>query len=604
MVQWKGVIPAGQVCDHPVIQLDVLPTALAAAGVQIDPAWNLDGVNLLPYLTGEKKGPPHAALYWRLGKRMAIRVGDWKLAKGGDRGAPYEEPGKATTEGAELYNLATDIGEKKNLADKEPEKVRQLAKAWNQWSGELAEPKWLPVRGSAKKAADVKDRQPQKQQQDAGKQPRKTNAPQPPAQPPTYADVKYGPYDRNVMDIWLAKSDQPTPVLVSIHGGGFSSGNKSIGPGLLRECLKSGISVVAITYRLSDEAKAPAQFLDAARAIQFVRSKAKPWNLDPTRIAATGASAGAGISLWLGFHDDLADPSNPDPVLRQSTRLICMAVYNGQTSYDPRFIRDLLPGTDTYKSVALAKLFDMDPNNLDNLPQEKYRLFEEVSALPHLTKDDAPALLVYGSTMDTPITSHNIGIHHPRFGKSLKEKMDALGVECQIATGIKRDSEEHTALTMDFITRHFGTTATAQSENGSQKTTKTPISADQVPDAVKQAFQIKFLTVELVEWNLKSDKTYEAEFTVKGTEITVLFDPTGKWLETESAIDPTKVPKVVNNAAAEQFKGYKVIETQSVERWNAQSLIYELHFEDAKEIVKAQFSGQGAILNKSAKAKP
>src|SRR5262245_53716998 len=180
---------------------------------------------------------------------------------------------------------------------------------------------------------------------------------------PTHADVKYGPHERNVMDVWLAPSDKPTPVLVSIHGGGFRGGNKSVSPDLLRRCLESGISVAAITYRLSDQAIAPAQFLDSARAIQFLRYKAKEWNLDPKRVAATGSSAGAGLSLWLGFHDDLADPKSDDPVLRQSTRLTCMSVFNGQTSYDPRFIRDLFPGTDTYKVAALAQLYDVDPNS-------------------------------------------------------------------------------------------------------------------------------------------------------------------------------------------------------------------------------------------------
>jgi len=274
--------------------------------------------------------------------------------------------------------------------------------------------------------------------------------------PPTHADVKYGPYSRNVMDVWLAKSDKPTPVMVSIHGGGFSSGNKAVSPDLLEECLKSGISVVASTYRLSGEAIAPAQFLDSARAIQFIRSKAKEWNLDPSRIAASGGSAGAGISLWLGFHDDLADPKNEDPVLRQSTRLTCMAVFNAQTSYDPRFIRDLFPGTDTYKIGALAMLFRMDPNDLDQLPKEKYRLFEECSPLTHLTKDDAPALLVYSSTVETPIRDQGTGIHHPRFGKALKEKMDALGVECRLHTGIPKGGPDHTRLTMDFVKRQFG----------------------------------------------------------------------------------------------------------------------------------------------------
>ncbi|MBW3598793.1 MAG: alpha/beta hydrolase [Planctomycetes bacterium] len=276
-----------------------------------------------------------------------------------------------------------------------------------------------------------------------------------PARTPTHADVKYGPHARNVMDVWLAKSERPAPLLVSIHGGGFRGGNKSVDPRLLAECLESGVSVAAITYRLSGEAIAPAQFLDSARAIQFLRHKAKEWNFDSERLAATGGSAGAGISLWLGFHNDLADPDNEDPVLRQSTRLSCMSVYNGQTSYDPRFIRELFPDTDTYKHPALAQLYGVDLDQLDSLPEEKYKLFEQVSALPHLTKDDAPAQLIYASQMDTPIRNQGIGIHHPRFGKVLKERMDDLGIECQVHTGVRRGSEEWTKLTLDFVKRHL-----------------------------------------------------------------------------------------------------------------------------------------------------
>src|SRR5262249_34910459 len=148
-------------------------------------------------------------------------------------------------------------------------------------------------------------------------------APQPnPARPaPTHQDVKYGPHERNILDFWQAESKEPTPVLVSIHGGGFVQGDKNVNPQLLKECLEAGISVAAINYRYSTQAIAPAPFRDGTRAIQFIRSKAKDWNLDPKRIAATGGSAGAGMSLWIGCHDDLADPKSDDPVLRQSTRL-------------------------------------------------------------------------------------------------------------------------------------------------------------------------------------------------------------------------------------------------------------------------------------------
>ena len=277
-----------------------------------------------------------------------------------------------------------------------------------------------------------------------------------PAEPPTHRDVKYGPYDRNIMDVWLAESDKPTPVLVSIHGGGFRAGNKGVKGDLLSQCLEAGISVVAITYRLSDEAIAPAQFLDSARAIQFIRHKAEEWNLDPTRMAATGGSAGAGISLWLGFHDDLADPGNEDPVLRESTRLTCMSVNGGQTSYDPRFIRDLFPGTDTFQHSALAQLFAVDLDRLDDLPDEKYDLFEEVSPINHLTKDDPPAQLSYGGSLDTQVTNQSIGIHHAKFGEVLKKKMDAFGIQCDVYAGPDVLGGGEKTSTIDFVKEAFG----------------------------------------------------------------------------------------------------------------------------------------------------
>lgn len=273
---------------------------------------------------------------------------------------------------------------------------------------------------------------------------------------PTHANVKYGPHERNVMDVWLAKSSRPTPVLVSIHGGGFRGGNKSVSAGLLRQCLDSGISVVAITYRFSSQAIAPAAFRDSARAVQYVRHMSEDWNIDVKRFAATGGSAGAGISLWLGFHDDLADPDNEDPILRQSTRLTCMMVTAGQSSYDPRFIRKLFPEFATYKHSALAQLFDVDLNNLDDLPEEKYKLFEEVSPIHHLTKDDVPALLSYGGSLDQEVTNVNIGIHHARFGEALKQEMDALGIRCEVHAGRQVLGGGKRTSQIEFLKQSFG----------------------------------------------------------------------------------------------------------------------------------------------------
>jgi acetyl esterase/lipase len=120
---------------------------------------------------------------------------------------------------------------------------------------------------------------------------------------PTHADVAYGPHERSKIDLYLAESTTPTPLVVYIHGGGFQANSKeSVSAQLLKACLDSGISVAATNYRLSPEYQFPTHYMDSARAIQFLRSKAKEYNLDPKRVAATGASAGGATSLWIAFH--------------------------------------------------------------------------------------------------------------------------------------------------------------------------------------------------------------------------------------------------------------------------------------------------------------
>jgi len=250
---------------------------------------------------------------------------------------------------------------------------------------------------------------------------------------PDYANVKYGSYERNVLDIWLADADVAAPLVIFFHGGGFSSGDKSsISPLLLKKCLDAGISVAAVNYRLSGQAPFPAQMLDSARAVQFLRSKAKEWNLDPKRFGATGGSAGAGISLWIGFHDDMANPKSDDPIERESTRLSCMATSNGQCSYDPRFFKEL------FKDIPLNdpniyKLYGITPSEIDTPKAQK--LFEEASPINCLTRDDPPVLMCYTMPNDPPRKGDPTGklIHHPLFGIKLKEKMDMLGIECLVS---------------------------------------------------------------------------------------------------------------------------------------------------------------------------
>jgi hypothetical protein len=152
----------------------------------------------------------------------------------------------------------------------------------------------------------------------------------------------------------------------------------------------------------------------------------------------------------------MADPKSDDPVLRQSTRLACVAVSDAQTSYDPRFIRKLFPGKDVYEIGPLQKLFGADLDKLDELPAEKYKLFEEVSPINHLTRDDPPVLLWYGRPMDAEVTDSGVGIHHPLFGKALKEKMDDLGIPCELYAGGQRVGGGTVRRPLDFLKEHLG----------------------------------------------------------------------------------------------------------------------------------------------------
>jgi arylsulfatase A-like enzyme len=155
---WKGTLPAGKRYDPPVIQLDLMPTFLAAAGVEVDPQWQLDGVNLLPYWTGRESRPPHEALYWRMGPQMAVRQGDWKLVRYDTAADPGQGPSPKTgggrTTGPKLYNLAQDIGESRDLSSQNRDKLAELEALWLKWNAPLAKPLWGAGSEAATKAAD------------------------------------------------------------------------------------------------------------------------------------------------------------------------------------------------------------------------------------------------------------------------------------------------------------------------------------------------------------------------------------------------------------------------------------------------------------------
>ena len=141
LISWPGRVKPG-VSDHPVNQLDLSATTLAAAGLEPKPEWKLDGVDLLPFVTGATKGTPHEALYWRFGQQMAIRMGDYKLVRYDSNADTLTGKGGQPVTPAKLYNLATDIGETKDLASTEPDKVKELQAKWDAWNTANVKPLW------------------------------------------------------------------------------------------------------------------------------------------------------------------------------------------------------------------------------------------------------------------------------------------------------------------------------------------------------------------------------------------------------------------------------------------------------------------------------
>ena len=245
----------------------------------------------------------------------------------------------------------------------------------------------------------------------------------------TLKDVPYGTHERQVLDFYPADSDSPTPVVFYIHGGGWQNGSKKTNP---KAFLDKGISVVAINYRyvknaVAEGIKPPvkAPLHDAARALQFVRSKADEWNIDKKRIGATGGSAGACSSLWLAFHDDLADPKSDDPIARESTRLYCAAVNGAQVSLDPKELREWMPN---YRYGAHA--FGLP--NLESVIENREELLDwivEYSPIKHVSKDDPPIAMFYRGEAPVIGSSPKDPTHSGIMGVKLAERLKEVDVD-------------------------------------------------------------------------------------------------------------------------------------------------------------------------------
>lgn len=249
-----------------------------------------------------------------------------------------------------------------------------------------------------------------------------------------FENEKYGSHSRNTFDIWLAKSETPAPLVIYIHGGGFVGGDKSkyFESEDLVHFLDAGVSVATINYRFMTEAPYGilSCFNDSKRCLQFIRHNAQKYNIDKTRVACSGGSAGAGTALWLAFSDDMADSENEDPVLRESTRLTCAGAFATQSTYDI-FQWEKIVGVSMSETPeqlqAIATAFGLkNLNGVDLFGLTEIR--QELDFLSKMDKNDPPIFVFNKHKNGIPANEDELN-HHPLHAKAIKERAEEVGLE-------------------------------------------------------------------------------------------------------------------------------------------------------------------------------
>lgn len=267
-----------------------------------------------------------------------------------------------------------------------------------------------------------------------------------------YRDVAYDDSSElNTFDILIPESEVPTPLIVYIHGGGFTGGNKASiynnQADALWTWLDEGVAVATINYRLlvnNDTLGVIKALQDSTYCLQFMRYYADSLNIDPTRVALFGGSAGAGTSLWIGANADMADPGADDPVERMSTRVRAVALSATQGTYDiVRWETDvfvdfgltleLMAAAEPALLDSLASFYglgDIDSGRvlaaLESPEIIDYR--QSVDMLSLLDESDPPVWIQSNGPGAMP---NSIGTlyHHPNHGREIRERAQEAGVE-------------------------------------------------------------------------------------------------------------------------------------------------------------------------------
>ena len=249
-----------------------------------------------------------------------------------------------------------------------------------------------------------------------------------------YAHQSYGDHKRNKFDLWLAKSENPTPLVIYIHGGGFVGGDKSnyYNKKDLVNFLNNGVSVATINYRFlyMKPFGILSSLNDSKKFLQFVRFNHKKFNIDKNKVGVYGASAGAGTSLWLAFSDEMSEPLSEDPIARESTRISCVGALATQATYDFFQWKNILEAPEyeiNLKSMKrISRAFGLNYDKNRNLENE-IEIRENLDFLAKMDVSDPP-MFVFNNMKGGFPEDNGHREHHPLHAKALKLKADEVGI--------------------------------------------------------------------------------------------------------------------------------------------------------------------------------
>ncbi len=266
-----------------------------------------------------------------------------------------------------------------------------------------------------------------------------------------YANIPYGADEAMRFDFFKPANATSAPLVVFIHGGGFTGGDKTSGYDTaadaqrLSAALEAGVAYASINYRLLDEVDTEGVYKplsDSRRALQFIRYNASALGIDPSRVVLRGGSAGAGSSLWIAFHDDMQIAAGPDAVAQESTRVLGVAANATQATYDLEKWSSVVfvgYGLDLMSAVAalemeqrLASFYGLP--STDDLEGQlaspaivEYRA--EVDMLGSMSADDPP-FFVHNTLPATLPTDQGVLFHHPYHARALRDRAAEVGVDC------------------------------------------------------------------------------------------------------------------------------------------------------------------------------